>query len=301
MQDLNDLYYFVKVVEHGGFAAAGRVLGIPKSTLSRRIAQLEQRLGVRLLQRSTRQFSVTELGQVFLGHAKAMLVEAEAALEAIDRTRSAPRGVVRMSCPVTLIDYLVGAVLAGFMREHPEVEVHLDATNRRVDPVAESIDLALRVRRPPLQDSELVLKVLGESRQSLVAAPRLLQDLGTPLRPEELSRFPSLDLGLPQSQHLWDLYGPDDAHVTIAHQPRLVTRGMIALREAALGGVGVVQLPLLVCEQLLESGELVTVLPGWQPRPELIHLVYPSRRGQLPAVRALIDAIADAFARRAQH
>ncbi|MDO5506553.1 MAG: LysR family transcriptional regulator [Pseudoxanthomonas suwonensis] len=296
MHDLNDLYYFAKVVEHGGFAPAGRALGIPKSKLSRRVAQLEERLGVRLLHRSTRQFSVTDLGQVFLGHAKAMLVEAEAAVEAIDRSRSEPRGVVRMSCPETLIDYLVGRVVAAFMREHPDVEVHLDATSRPVDPVAEGIDLAIRVRRPPLEDSDLVLKVLGESCQSLVAAPTLLARLGTPTAPAELMCLPSMDLGLPQNQHLWDLYGPDDAHLAINHQPRLVTRGMIALREAAVAGVGVVQLPLLVCEELLERGALVQVLPDWQPRPELIHIVYPSRRGQLPAVRKLIDRMAAEFA-----
>lgn len=296
MHDLNDLYYYVQVVEHGGFAPAGRALGIPKSKLSRRIAQLEEALGVRLIQRSTRQFSVTDLGQTFLGHAKAMLVEAQAAMDAVARTQAEPRGVVRMSCPETLVDLLVGRVIAEFMRQHPQVDVFLDATGRRVDPVAEGIDIAIRVRPPPLEDSDLVLKPLGESCVHLVASPGLLARLGTPTSPAELMRWPSMDLGLPQTQHLWDLHGPDGVRHSVHHQPRLVTRSLHALREAAVAGVGIVQLPAMVVGQALARGELVKVLPGWQPTPGLIHLVYPSRRGQLPAVRLLIERLAEAFA-----
>lgn len=295
MKDLNDLYYFVQVVDHGGFAQAGRTLGVPKSKLSRRIAGLEERLGVRLIQRSTRRFAVTEPGQTYYTHARAMLVEAEAAEDAILRVQSEPRGVVRLSCPTTLLDASVGPMLAAFLRAYPQVELHLDATNRRVDVIGEGLDLAIRVRPPPLEDSELVLRVLAERRQCLVASPALLAAMGTPATPAELMRLPSLDLGLPQNQHVWDLHGPDGAHVAIHHQPRLVTRGMSTLRDASLAGVGIVQLPKLVTGDHLQRGELVHVLPGWAPRSELIHLVYPSRRGLLPAVRALIDFLAARF------
>ena len=113
--DLNDLYFYVQVVDHGGFSAAGRALGTPKSKLSRRVALLEDRLGVRLLQRSTRRFAVTEIGQEYYRHCVAMLVEADAAQEAVDLTRSEPRGVVRLSCPTALLDYQVGSMLATFM------------------------------------------------------------------------------------------------------------------------------------------------------------------------------------------
>src|SRR4249919_588972 len=149
MLDLNDLYYFVQVIDHGGFAPAGRALGVPKSKLSRRIALLEERLGVRLIQRSTRKFAVTELGQTFYIHARAMLVEAEAAEDAIRRAHAEPCGVVRMSCPVTLLDTSVGPMLAAFLQKYPQVELHLDATNRRVDVIGEGLDLAIRVRPPP--------------------------------------------------------------------------------------------------------------------------------------------------------
>lgn len=151
MQDLNDLYYYVQVADHGGFAQAGRALGMPKSRLSRRIALLEERLGVRLIHRSTRQFDITEIGRSYYEHCKAMLVEAEAAQEAIELTRAGPRGTVRIACPVALLQAHVGAMLAEFMAMHAHVTLHLAATNRRVDPVGEAIDVAIRVRRPPLQ------------------------------------------------------------------------------------------------------------------------------------------------------
>ena len=180
MHDLNDLYYYVQVVEHAGFAPAGRALGMPKSRLSRRVALLEARLGVRLIQRSTRRFAVTDIGQTYYSHCKAMLVEADAAQQAIDATRAAPCGTVRMSCPVALLHTYVGNMLADFMALYPQVTVQLDASNRRVDPIAESIDLALRVRPPRLQDSDLVLRVLAERSQCLVASPELLARQGTP-------------------------------------------------------------------------------------------------------------------------
>ena len=295
MQDLNDLHYFVQVVDHGGFAPAGRALGMPKSKLSRRLAQLEERLGVRLAQRSTRKFVVTEAGQAYYRHAKAALAEAAAAEESVVRNQGEPRGVVRMSCPVTLLDVRVGVMLAEFLRRHPKVELHLDATNRTVDVIGEGIDLALRVRPPPLEDSELVLKVLGTGRQCLVASPALLAARGQPTSPAELMGYPSMDLGLPQNQHIWNLHGPNGEHVAVHHQPRLVTRGMLALRDAALAGVGVVQLPKMLTAQQIATGQLVHVLDGWAPREQIIHAVYPSRRGVLPSVRALLDFLVDGF------
>jgi len=295
MHDLNDLYYFAQVVEHGGFAPAGRALGLPKSKLSRRIALMEERLGVRLIQRTTRHFSVTQIGQSFYAHCKAMLVEAEAAMEAIEVTRREPRGVVRLTCPVSLLDTLVAPMLADFMVEYPRVDVHLEATNRRVDVIVEGVDIALRVRPPPLEDSELVMRMLAELSQLLVASPGLLEQHGRPQGPAELSRYPSLDLGMPQNEHAWKLFGPEGAQATIYHRPRFITRGMLALRAAAVAGVGVVQLPTLMLTEQLARGELVPVIPDWQPRHELAHAVFASRRGLLPSVRALLDFLAKRF------
>lgn len=295
-RDLNDLYYFVQVVEHGGFAPAGRALNMPKSKLSRRIALLEARLGMRLIQRSTRRFTVTDVGQTYYAHCRAMLVEADAADEAIALLHEEPRGIVRVSCPVVLLDSLVGTMIAAFMVACPRVEIHLEATNRRVDVVGEGIDVAIRVRPPPLEDSDLALRVLAERGQCLVARPALLHEHGVPAVPADLTRLPSLDHGVPQATHVWRLRGPGGAHAEIHHQPRLVTGGMLALRAAAVAGVGIVQLPTMMVRDEVARGELVTVLPDWAPRREIVHAVFASRRGLLPAVRALLDFLAERFA-----
>ena len=294
MKDLNDLYYFVQVVDHRGFAPAGRALGMPKSKLSRRIALLEERLGTRLIQRSTRRFAVTETGQTYYGHCKAMLVEADAADEAIALTHAEPCGIVRMTCPVALLDARIADMLAAFMVANPRVEIHLEETNRRVDVVGEGIDVAIRVRPPPIEDSDLVMRVLAERGQCLVASPRLLAN-GVPEVPADLAGLPSMDLGLPAHEHVWNLIGPDGTQAAIRHQPRLITRGMLALRAAAVAGVGVAQLPSMMVREQIERGELVRVIPGWAPEREIIHVVFASRRGLLPAVRALVDFLADRF------
>ncbi|TVT48132.1 MAG: LysR family transcriptional regulator [Denitromonas halophila] len=295
MNDLNDLYYFARVVEHGGFAAAGRATGIPKSKLSRRIALMEERLGARLLHRSTRHFSVTELGQTFYEHCRAMLVEADAAHEAVEATRAEPAGTVRISCPITLLHVHVGTMLADFLAAHPRVSVHLDATNRKISPVSDGVDLAIRVRPPPLPDSNLVLRVLADSAQCIVASPALVESIGRPVEPTDLASFPSLSLGPPQDEHRWTLIGPDSTEVSLHYQPRLVTGDMVALRSAARAGVGVVQLPTLMLRDDLTTSTLVSLLPDWAPPRQIIHVVYPSRRCLLPAVRSLIDYLAERF------
>ncbi|WNB74536.1 LysR family transcriptional regulator [Methylomonas koyamae] len=295
MQDLNDLYYYVQTVDHGGFAPAGRALGMPKSKLSRRIAQLEDRLGVRLIQRSTRHFSVTEVGQTYYDHCKAMLVEAEAAQAAIDTVHAEPCGVIRLTCPVALLHAHIGVMLADFMLRYPRVTVYLEATNRRVDLLSEGVDVAIRVRPPPLEDSDLVMRVLSDRGQCLVASPKLVQQFGLPTVPADLNIWPTLGLGSPQQSHSWQLFGENGAEAVLHHRPRFVTTDMIALRNAAVAGVGIVQLPVLMVQEQLFVGSLLRLLPEWQPRREIIHAVFPSRRGLLPSVRALIDYLADRY------
>jgi DNA-binding transcriptional LysR family regulator len=141
MQDLNDLFYFARVVEHGGFAPAGRALGVPKSTLSRRIALFEDRLGSRLLQRSSRHFRMTEIGETFYRHCLAMVAEAEAALEAVEHDQAEPRGTLQVTCPVSLMLSLVAPMVSHFMTAYPRVSVRLSATNRRVDVIDEGVDV----------------------------------------------------------------------------------------------------------------------------------------------------------------
>ncbi|MCK7548387.1 LysR substrate-binding domain-containing protein [Marinobacter koreensis] len=295
MQDLNDLYYFVQVVDYGGFAPAGRALGIPKSKLSRRVALLEDRLDTRLINRSTRRFSVTELGKEYYRHCLAMLVEADAAQELIDRSRSEPRGTVRLSCPPGLIYFLISPLLVRFMEKFPKVKVEMEATSRRVDVLKEGFDIALRVRFPPLEDSDLTMKVLSRSPQCLMASPELLASHRSVEAPEDLSAFPSLDFEQPGGKHVWCLDGPDGISVQIAHDPRLVTDDVFTLRQAALSGLGVVRMPLIVAGRDLIEGRLINVIPGWHPRGGIFHAVFPSRRGLLPAVRALLDFLSESL------
>ena len=296
MQDLNDLWYFVQVVDNGGFSPASRVIGIPKSRLSRRIALLEESLETRLIQRSTRSFTVTEAGQIFYRHCKAMIIEAEAAQEAINTLRAEPRGLIRLTCPITLLHVHIGDMLARFMTLYPQVTVQLEETNRQVDVLNENVDLAVRVRPLPLDDSDLVMRKLADRSMCLVASPELVARFSKPQSPADLQHWPSLALSKPQQVYRWCLFGPDNQEVTLHHKPRFVTTDMIALRAAALAGVGIVQLPMLMLNKQIADGSLVRLLPEWRARREVIHLVFPSRRGQLPAVRALIDFLVESYA-----
>ncbi len=291
MQDLNDLFLFVQAVDHGGFAAAARALGLQKSKVSRRIGLLEDRLGVRLIQRSTRRFSVTEIGQEYYRRCVAMLVEAEAAQMVIDQSRAAPRGVVRLSCPTSLIAFQFGALFARFMARYPDVQLHVESTNRRIDVIGEGFDLAIRVRPPPLAENELVMRRFDERTIRIVASPGLVEGRAI-VHPADLAGLPSLDFGPASGEHRWRLIHADGSVADVRHTPRLVTDDMAALRDAALAGVGAVRLPTLVVWDDLQSGRLTTMLPEWRPASEIVHAVFPSRRGLLPSVRALLDFIA---------
>lgn len=298
MQDLNDLFYFARVVEHGGFAPAGRALGMPKSTLSRRIALLEDRLGSRLLQRSTRHFGMTEVGEVYYRHCVAMIAEAEAAQEAIDNTSAEPRGMIRVTCPISLMLSFVSPVMSRFLIAHPQVRVQLSATNRRVDVIEEGVDIALRVRFPPLENEGLVMKRLAESRQLLVGSPALLDRFGRPETPTQLSRLPGLDLIRSPPRHAWELRNAAGEPVSIAFEPRYATDDMDALRQAAEDGVGIAQLADYLVMDKVASGTLEIILPDWTLPSGIVHAVFPSRRGLSPAVRGFIDFLAAEFQAR---
>jgi DNA-binding transcriptional LysR family regulator len=291
MHDLNDLYFFVQVVDHRGFAPAARALGVQKSRLSRRIALLEDRLGARLIQRSSRKFSVTDIGWTYYHHCVAMLVEAEAAEAAVSQAHDEPRGLVRISCPTALLSFQFGALFAGFLTAYPEVDLRLEAVNRRVDVIAEGLDLAIRVRFPPLEPTELVMRRLDESSQCLVASPSLIT---APLPgPADLAGLPSLDTGPARTDPGWRLAHEDGRTAVVPHRPRLVTDDMETLKQAALAGIGVAQLPTMMVWRDIEAGRLVHALPAWRPPSGVVHAVFPSRRGLLPSVRALLDYLAD--------
>ena len=209
--------------------------------------------------------------------------------------RAEPRGLIRLTCPIALLHVHIGDMLARFMALYPQVTVQLEETNRQVDVLNENVDIAIRVRPLPLEDSDLVMRKLADGGMCLVASPELGTRFSRPESPADLQHWPSLALSKPQQVYRWCLFGPDNQEVTLHHKPRFVTTDMAALRAAALAGVGMVQLPMLMVNKQIADGSLVNLLPEWRARREVIHLVFPSRRGQLPAVRALIDFLAECY------
>lgn len=292
MQDLNDLFYFAQVVEAGGFAAAGRQLGIPKSRLSRRIAELEERLGTRLLQRTTRQLKLTAVGERYLHHCQAMLLEAEAADEVVASMSSEPRGRLRVSCPVALAHAFLPDVVSRFLEQYPQVQLDMVLLNRRVDLISEGIDVALRVRDLGDEDPALVTRRLRQAQMQLVAAPGFADHIRDPA---ELAALPVL--GAAEADRLvhFRLHGPNGQQQEVALEPRLAIDDFVVRSAAVRAGLGFTALPSMFCEEQLERGELVRLLPDWSLPGGYLQAVYPHRRGLLPAVRAWIDHLATSF------
>ncbi|TXG79993.1 MAG: LysR family transcriptional regulator [Rhodocyclaceae bacterium] len=293
MNDLNDLYYFAIVVEHGGFAAAERALGIPKSRLSRRISQLETDLGARLLQRSTRRFAITDVGQSVYRHAQAMLSEASAAREVVDRLSAEPRGIVRVSVPVTIAQELMPKLLPSFLDRYPQVRLQMHVSNRRVDVIDEGFDIAIRVRSRLNDDGSLVMRSFGQIQELLVASPKYLDRMGRPHAPEQLSGHIALSMIEDEARQRWELR---DAHGDVRRielKPRVSGFDFPMLMSLAKQGQGIALIPETCCSEAVRNHELEVVMPTWQLPIGICHAVFASRRGLLPAVRVFIDHLAE--------
>lgn len=295
-KDLNNLYFFARVVEFGSYTAAAEALGLQTSKLSRRVGALEKELGVRLLNRTTRKLSLTDAGKTFHRHCMALIAEAEAARDAIGQTLSSPRGVVRLSCPTGLLQAGVADILARYLTAHPQVQIALDATNRRVDVVDEGIDIAIRVRVPPLEDSDLAMRSFGMSEIILVASPALVAVHGQPQTLTDIGRMPTLSMRTVGTEHSWRFVDAESKPAELTHSPCLSTDDLFTLRRAAIRGVGVACLPTLLIADDLSGGALVRLLPSLSTRAGVLHAVFPSRRGMVPAVRALLDFLSEGFA-----
>jgi DNA-binding transcriptional LysR family regulator len=294
MQDLNDFYYFVEVVTHGGFASAGRALGAPKSKLSRRVAQLENRLGVRLIERSTRRFRVTDVGQAFFERCRSMMIEAEGAEAIAAETRGEPQGLVRFSCPLAMMEPLA-PVLNAYLMLHPRVRLEVVAATRTMDLIDERIDAALRVRTTLDRDASLTMRSLAISRRILVASRALASTIVVGTDVLELGSLPTLSTSGLAGEETWTLLGPDGVERAVRHKPRMTCGDLSLLREASIAGLGVALLPDHMCRQALSDGRLVHVFPEWRVQDGIVHLVFTARRGLPPAVRALIDHLAVRF------
>lgn len=288
---LSDLGFFVAVVQHGGFSAAARATGIEKTRLSRRVTQLEQRLGVRLLQRSTRRLALTEAGERFHEHARVVVETAEAALDSVAQLRKEPAGHVRLSCSIAMAQGALAAILPGYLAANPKVSVVVEATDRQVDLIEERIDLALRARVQIEESAGLVARELGRARRILVASPAYIAAHAPLHGPEQLAAHDTI--GRPEEAQgrssAWKLHDASGATVVVSHTPRLVASNRQMQLEAAVRGIGVTLLPETIAAPAVQAGYLAQVLRGWEAPTHVVHLVYPRPRGMLPSVRSLID------------
>jgi DNA-binding transcriptional LysR family regulator len=292
MRDLNDLNFFASVVANGGFSAASRALGVPKSRISRRVSALEGQLGVRLVERSTRRFAVTEVGQDVYRHARAAMAEADAIEEVASRLKAEPQGLVRVSCPPGA-DRLLAGELPRFLDRHPRLRVQMVVSNRRVDLIEEGVDVAIRVRERLDTDADLQVKIIGRTGSVLVASPAFLQAHGRPEAPADIASLPTVSHTERPGLDRWMLVDSAGREETVVHEPRLSAGSYVILRQATIDGVGVGFLPDYSCRTPLDDGRLERILPEWIGRDGILHLVFTSRRGLLPGVRAFIDFVAE--------
>ncbi|WNL46189.1 LysR family transcriptional regulator [Dyella sp. BiH032] len=287
MLNLNDLKFFAAAVEHGGFAAAGRRLGVPKSTVSKRVAELETALGARLILRTSRSFALTEAGRDFHEHARAALIEAEAAEDVVRSRASEPSGTVRITAAVPTAQFDLAPHLPRLARMYPRLHLRLDVTDRFVDVVQEGYDIAVRSHFAPLPDSGLVQRRVRVDPIVLVAAPAYLAQHGTPATPEALAGHDGL-LTAPGADQ-WQLADGEGRGVRVAPRPRMTANESVALLHAATAGLGVTCLPARMCRAAMEAGALERVLPDWTAGSVATTLVMPHRRGLLPGVRVAIE------------
>jgi DNA-binding transcriptional LysR family regulator len=292
--DLNDFFYFVQVVDRGGFTAAGRTLRIPKSTLSHRIQQLENVLGVRLLNRTSRRFGMTDAGNEFYRHAVIMLREAELAETAIRRRLSEPTGTVRCTAAVATMQFAMRSIVADFLIRYPKINIVAHATDQYVDIVAENYDVAIRAHSNPLPDSTLVQRSLTPAPWLLFAGAAYLDANGPVDTPRDLAKHPSLFMMRTGVQPIWRLRRSTGRgeKVVVPLTPRLLIDDMLSLKQAAIGGLGLVALPGYVCRDDLKSGGLRQVLPDWIADDSTLTALIPYRQGLLPSVRAFVDHLA---------
>lgn len=291
MQDLNDLYVFSQVVEHNGFTGAAKALGVARSSICRRISQLEDRLGVRLVQRTTRHFAVTDLGMEFHAHCVKMVAEAQSAYERIACAKAAPSGMIRISCPSIIAQLVVGPLIPRFVEKNPQVRIAMEVADRKVD-LDENFDLCVRVRQVPSEDSGMIMRSLGIIQPVLVASKGFLDRHGRPGNLTEAAQLPTLGYGSVAGPHVWKLVDPDENEVQVRHEPTLIADDLFLIRQAAVNGLGIAQLPLTACQSEVRQGLLEVVVPDYLAPLCEIQVVFPSRRGMLPAVRSFIDFLA---------
>jgi DNA-binding transcriptional LysR family regulator len=292
MPDLNGMMLFAAVVRAKGFSQAAREVGQPKSTISRKVAQLEEQLGVRLLQRDTRNISLTQVGVLFFQHCDSISQEIEAAKAIIENTHNDISGALRVAIPVSFSQDVIASLCSNFMRLYPNIELDIQFTDNDVGLVGEGYDIAIKYG--PLQSSDLVAKLLFERQPILVASPSYIKNHGTPATPQELAQHNGILLGTTLSAPIWPLgKGGRKTMATFNRKVRVNSASMV--KRLAIDAYGIAMLSNTSCKQELASGALVPILQEWPMEPFKVYGVYSSRRQLATNISAFLEFFAKRY------
>jgi DNA-binding transcriptional LysR family regulator len=287
--DLNELLIFARVVRASSFIGAARELQMPKSTVSRKVSELERRLGARLLQRTTRKLSLTDAGRAYHEHAVRVVAEVEAAERAVSRMQDVPRGLLRVTTPLNF--GFLGPIVASFLQRFPDVQVEMVCADRVIDLVDEGFDLAIRAGK--LVDSTSIARELGAALESyVVASPGFLKKHGTPKLPQDLANFDCVVFAGGAHRASWELHR-DGEVLTVNVRPRILVNDFRFIEEATAADLGLALVPVFRCIDALREKRLVRVLPGWCTTDIPLHAVYPSTRHLTPKVKAFVEHVRD--------
>jgi DNA-binding transcriptional LysR family regulator len=282
--DLNEILVFARVVQAGSFTAAAAELGMPKSTVSRKVSDLEERLKSRLLQRTTRKLSLTDVGRTYYDYCARIVGEIEDGERAVSRLQESPRGLLRVTAPINVA--FLGPIVSDYLKRYPEVRLDLFCTARAVDLVEERFDLGIRAGT--LADSTLIARSLGSARWFLVAAPAYLKTRGRPRSPDDLKKHDCLLFGA-GIDNAGVRLEKADASVQVALSARLMVTDMDVLHAVAAAGRGIALLPASRCAEDLRARRLERVLADWNAPSTPVHVVYPSTRHMSPKVKTFVE------------
>ncbi|WP_437884396.1 LysR family transcriptional regulator [Pseudomonas sp. LRF_L74] len=278
---LDDALIFTRVVELHSFTEAANSMGMQKSTVSRRIVQLEQRLGVRLLNRTTRKLRLTEVGQAYYERCRQIMLDFAEAEQAVMQLQQEPAGLLRITSPIEFGQLILGGILGDFMRQYPQIQAEVELTSRHVDPLEEGVDIAIQIGQP--RDSTLIARKLFENRRHLCASPQYLTQHGTPRTIAELAGHRAILLPMDSHRH-WPLPGEPVSCIAV-----LSCNNVTFARAAAMAGVGIAALPVMITEKQIGDGDLIELIPDTPLPAGELYAVYPSRRFQAMKVKTFLD------------
>ena len=290
LDSLTDIAVFVQVVDSGSFTAAADRLSISKSVVSKYVTRLENQLGARLLNRTTRRLSLTEVGRVFYERSRKGLADIEDAQSEVSRMQGEPRGTLRLNAPMSFGILHVAPALPEFLKLYPDITVDMNLDDRKVDVIEEGFDISVRISELP--DSSLVAKRLGSCRHAIVAAPAYLDRCGRPRTPEELRDHNIISYRYQESALAWHFQPPDSKSIAVTVSGSLMMNNSLALRAALIEGIGIARTPTFVVGKDIREGRLIPILRDYKILEVTIFLVYPQRRHLSPKVRAFVDFMA---------